>query len=477
MLQNKGTIKIEELKNGFTPKWFELNKLNRILEEFKLKTSLSTLSKVKSQGYTVLGTLTILLSMPFWGILNINGLFENNEIEEKKDVFYRTKKNPNINWRSALWAFAKQFLSIVDKNSCSDESAYKCLIFDDSLLEKRGCTIERVSRVWDHVYQKYLLGFKINLMAYWDGKSLLPLDFVLHRERGKNKEKPFGLTKKESKNQYKKARNADSCGQQRVKETDKTKIETAISMFHRAVKQKVVVDYVLMDSWFTCTEFIKAVVSVPKKTIHLIGMYKNVNKRFGFRNSEYTIKQIRNMLGNAKRNRKSGYYYLETVVVLDDIKLKIYFSRKGKHGKWRTFLCTDLSLSFDKMLEIYSIRWTIEVFFKESKQLFALGKEQSTDFDSQIAATTISCMQYLIAAAMYRFEHYESIGGAFKAAKTEIFRSTLSQRIWEMLIELANIISTIFEGADELAVLEHLMKSDETNILLQTMLSNFKSAA
>jgi len=129
------------------------------------------------------------------------------------------------------------------------------------------------------------------------------------------------------------------------------------------------------------------------------------------------------------------------------------------------------------MLEIYSIRWTIEVFFKESKQLFALGKEQSTDFDSQIAATTISCMQYLIAAAMYRFEHYESIGGAFKAAKTEIFRSTLSQRIWEMLIELANIISTIFEGADELAVLEHLMKSDETNILLQTMLSNFKSAA
>jgi len=477
MLQHKDTTKIEELKNGFTPRWFELNKLNRILEDFKLKTSLSSLNKVKSQGYTVLGTLTILLSMPFWGILNINGLFENNEIEEKKDVFYRAKKNPNINWRSALWAFAKQFLSVVDKNSCSDESAYKCLIFDDSLLEKRGYTIERVSRVWDHVYQKYLLGFKINLMAYWDGKSLLPLDFVLHRERGKNKEKPFGLTKKESRNQYRKARKADSCGQQRVKETDKTKIETAISMFLRAVKQKINIDYVLMDSWYTCTELIKTVVNVKRKTIHLIGMYKNVNTRFGFRNSKYTIKQIRNMLGSAKRNRKSGYYFLETVVVLDDIKLKIFFSRKGKHGKWRTFLCTDLSLNFDKMLEIYSIRWTIEVFFKESKQLFGLGKEQSTDFDSQIAATTISCMQYLIAAAMHRFEHYESIGGAFKAAKTEIFRSTLSQRLWELLIELSNIISTIFEGADELVVLEHLMQSDETANLLQTMLSNFKSAA
>jgi hypothetical protein len=31
---------------------------------------------------------------------------------------------------------------------------------------------------------------------------------------------------------------------------------------------------------------------------------------------------------------------------------------------------------------------------------------------------------------MYRFEYYETIGGAFKATKTEIFRATLSQRLW-----------------------------------------------
>lgn len=477
MLQHKSTTKIAELKNGFTPRWFEFNKLSGILGDFDLKSSLRFLNGVKSQGYAASSILTTLLSMPFWGILKVSGLCENKELEEKKDVFYRAKKNPKINWRSALWAFAKQFLSVVEKNSCSADSAYKCLIFDDSLLEKCGHTIERVSRVWDHVSHRFLIGFKINLMAYWDGKSLLPLDFVLHRERGKNKEKPFGLTKKESRNQYKKTRQADSFGMQRAKETDKTKIETAISMFLRAVKQKMVIDYVLMDSWFTCTEFIKTVVSVPNKTIHLIGMYKIVKTLFGFRNSKYTSKQIRNMLGSAKRNRKSGYYYLETVVTLDGIGLKMFFSRKGKHGKWKTFVSTDLSLNFDKMIEIYSTRWTIEVFFKESKQLFGMGKEQSTDFDSQIAATTISCMQYLIAAAMYRFEHYESIGGAFKAAKTEVFRATLSQRLWELIIELATIISAIFEGADELMVLEHLIESDETNTLLQTLLSNFKSAA
>ncbi len=128
MLQHKSTTKIAELKNGFTPSWFEINKPSRILVNFDLKSSLRCLSGVKSQGCAVLSALTTLLSMPFWGILKVSGLFENNEIEEKKDVFYRAKKNPKINWRSALWAFAKQFLSVVEKNSCSADSAYKCSI-------------------------------------------------------------------------------------------------------------------------------------------------------------------------------------------------------------------------------------------------------------------------------------------------------------------------------------------------------------
>jgi predicted nucleic acid-binding Zn finger protein len=34
------------------------------------------------------------------------------------------------------------------------------------------------------------------------------------------------------------------------------------------------IDYVLVDSWFTCDAFIQAVRSVKEQTIHLIGMYK-----------------------------------------------------------------------------------------------------------------------------------------------------------------------------------------------------------
>lgn len=49
-----------------------------------------------------------------------------------------------------------------------------------------------------------------------------------------------------------------------------------------------------------------------------------------------------------------------------------------------------------RVFEIYSIRWTIEVFFKESKYYFLLGKSQSQDFDIQIVDITISVILYNI---------------------------------------------------------------------------------
>ena len=84
------------------------------------------------------------------------------------------------------------------------------MIFDDTVIAKTGRCIENISRVWDYVSNRYILAFKMLLMGYCDGVSFIPLDFSFHREKGKNKEKPFGLKTKELKKQYKKKRKAGS---------------------------------------------------------------------------------------------------------------------------------------------------------------------------------------------------------------------------------------------------------------------------
>jgi len=51
----------------------------------------------------------------------------------------------------------------------------------------------------------------------------------------------------------------------------------------------------------------------------------------------------------------------------------------GKHD-WAVFLCTDRGLSATEILELYAMRWAIEVYFKEAKQHLGLLKEQSNHY-------------------------------------------------------------------------------------------------
>lgn len=475
MLRNKDIKKIDELKTNFTHSWFEVDYLLNVIDIFKFSSLLKSFSKFKKQGYQFKYILSVLILFPFIGVSNINLMSRNNS-DAKKDVFYRLKNNPLINWRSILWLFVMKFINIV-KAKASDNNKIKCLIIDDSLLEKTGKYIEKISKVWDHVKRMSLLGFKLNLLGYWDGSSFIPIDFSLHREIGKNKKKPYGLSKKDFKKQFKKKRTQDTASYERVKEADQTKIETGIKMFKKAVKKGLSVDYLLMDSWFTCNGFIEAVRAVKNQTIHLIGMYKIATTKFSYNDKSYTYSQLRNLLGKPKRNRKTGYFYLEAVVLLGGKPVKLFFSRKGKRGKWKTFLSTNTKLSFIKMLEIYAIRWSIEVFFKESKQMLSLGKEQANDFDSQIASTTLVMMQYILISVRYRFDNYESKGELFRQAKVEIFRERLSERLWGLLLEILRIVIVIFDNEDEDELLEKMFNNEEIYQKIDSFIYYSKPAA
>jgi len=307
-------------------------------------------------------------------------------------------------------------------------------------------------------------------MGYWDGVSFIPLDFSIHRERGQNKEKPFGFKKKELKKQHKAKRQTGSFSDERAREADMSKIDSAIKMFRRAISQGFIVDYVLMDSWFTCEAFVDAVLSVKKHTVHLIGMYKTAKTKFLYNNGTYTHKQLRNIIGKPKRCRKLGLHYNEALVSFKGKTIKLFFSKQGKNGKWKVFLCTNTKLSFIKMIEIYQIRWTIEVFFKESKQLLGLGRCQSNSFDAQVADTTITMVQHILLTMRYRVEHYESMVGMFSNIKEAAVKQRLDQRLWGLFIELIQIVSVLFEDIDEQELLEKIFQNEKVSQIVEHIL-------
>jgi len=113
------------------------------------------------------------------------------------------------------------------------------------------------------------------------------------------------------------------------------------------------------------------------------------------------------------------------------------------------------------MIEIYQIRWTIEVFFKESKQLLGLGRCQSNDFDAQIAAATITMLQHILLTMKYRIENYESMQGLFSEIGEAAIQQRLDRRLWGLFIEILNIIESLFDGIDENELIKRIF-NDET---------------
>jgi predicted nucleic acid-binding Zn finger protein len=475
MLQSKDINKISELKNGFTHRWLEPDFIFSSLKCFSFSALCKCLNPLKLRGYSFESIFSCLICLPFLGLKTVHSMTGSmlaSHIEACKDTFYRLKNNTGICWRMILWLFISKFIKVTDTLAQISSHAVKCLVFDDSLLPKTGRYIEKVSRVWDHVLRKSILGFKLLVMGYWDGTSFIPLDFSLHREKGKNADKPYGLKKKEYRKQYRKKREKGTHSWDRAKETDSTKIDSAIKMFWRAISLGIKVDYVLMDSWFTCDAFISAVRRVKNQTVHLIGMYKTPKTRFDYLDQKLTYSQIRNLLGKAKRCRKLKLYYKEAMVEYDGQPLKMFFSRQGKNGKWRVFITTDTELSFIRMIEIYQIRWTIEVFFKEAKQLLGLGKCQSNDFDAQIADTTITMIQHILLTLQYRMEHYESKGALFEDLREGIIQSRLNERLWGLFVELLRLIEVLFDGVDEMEILEKILSNDEAYEKINRLLQN-----
>jgi hypothetical protein len=114
-----------------------------------------------------------------------------------KDVFYRLKNRETVGWRMILWHVTCRFTGITTDNSTTGRDKPRYLIFDDTTIEKSGKKMEFIGRVWDSVKQRSVLGFKLPVMLYFDGVASIPLDFSIHREKGKREEYPYGMRKKD----------------------------------------------------------------------------------------------------------------------------------------------------------------------------------------------------------------------------------------------------------------------------------------
>lgn len=429
------------------------------ISAFKIGRFLGLYEAAKTRGWRVSILIVSLLLFRLKG-LNVYSGHQSMSFLPKIDdnTFYRLMNNSWMNWRGLLYSFAKQFNRNVEEKGEPCKGP-KCFVIDDSDLEKTGKTFEFIGRIFNHITRKYVLGFKLLLLGYWDGKSLVPIDFSLHREKGKNG--TYGIPRKQARNRFNKTRDGKSHGTKRVKELDMKKTNNCISMIKRAIRHGFIADYVLMDSWFVNDTIIQGIRSIRNSCLHVLGMCRLDRRKYTFDGKQLNAKEliIRYERKRSRYSRKHKSKYISLVVDYKGHRVRLYLV-KYKHSKnWTLLLTTDTTLSFVQVLELYQIRWTIEVLFKECKQYLSLGQCQNTDFDGQIADTTLVMITHIILTLNKRFEDYETTGGMFRDIQQDLLELTLYERLIRILAKVVIALAEMF-GIDINEGMERMVKND-----------------
>lgn len=317
-----------------------------------------------------------------------------------KDAVYRFLNQSTFNWRRFLLSFSTSTIQKVDR--LTDHNRPKVFIVDDSAFDRnRSKKVELLARCFDHASQKmkFYKGFRMLTLGWSDGSTFMPVDFSLLSSK---KAQINGISTDIDKR---------TSGYKRRMNALQTAPEQIPDMIRRALLTGIDARYVLMDSWFTLPPLIQAIVG---QGLDVIGMVKETKQRYLTDGQRVSLKQLYRLAGPVQG--KKGILRSIRCVMANGTPVKIVFvQNRNKRSEWLAILSTDQTLTEKEIIQIYGMRWDIEVFFKTTKSLLKLQKEfQGRSYDGLISHTTIVFVRYIVLSWQNRCNTDErTLGGIF----------------------------------------------------------------
>jgi len=467
MQQNKNTNSISEIDAYCQNSSVTLvNIFTQLLGQFDLRYINKLFSGTKRrgiEGFKIFQTLFVLRFLDFGNVAQLMQSGFSKELSHKKDVFYSFLNNAHIQWRKIMLLFFKQIITLIISQSEEEGDHPKFLVLDDTFIGKTGKKMEFMGKVYDHSSHTHQLGMKVLTLGYTDGKSFLPIDFSIHNEAGKSGKR--GLKAKELKVQFSKTRHSQSAGYQRALEVATDKISVGIEMIKNCTTKWLKVDYVLVDSWFTCEKLIKEIRSIKAKgaakKLHVIGLMKT-DRIIIIDGKSYKASLIPEIKRkNIQNCRKYKCQYISFEFEYKGIKMRGYWIKMNGQQNWHLLISTNEKLTFVKAMTYYKNRWSIEVFFKDCKQNLGLESCQSTDFDAHIATISIVFMNYMVLALKKRFEDYETLGILFRDLQAIMLQQSIVERIWTVFVHWFESLFSFMAVDWTLCIRNVINKQDE----------------
>lgn len=283
-------------------------------------------------------------------------------IYEGKDQSSLNRLLTKTKWKSS--EVNSKRLDLLQKHPKTAWKKEGVICIDDTFSEKSGKTMEAVGWYKSHTGEKeYILAHNLVYSHYLDNQAQYPLDFLFYvKEKEIEKQK---LTK-----------------------TFKSKITLAKELVTSSEERSIPVRLYLFDSWYFSKELTDYIESYGKDWISVAKLNRVVlwdgNK---IKLSEFVTKTIPwESYKRLEVNGKIFWYFTKSVTLKTNGKVRIVSTFEEKNGvkeKHPTVLVTNRTdWDVRKIINSYTKRWSIETFFRDSKQSLGFEDYQLRSIDA-----------------------------------------------------------------------------------------------
>ncbi len=344
---------------------------------------------------------------------------------------------------------------VYHKNDIENEPD-TAFIFDDTLKHRRGKKADDSAVHYNHTINKYVVAQQVLEMGLASPKGYIPIDsqIFIGDTKPVERRKPFRKSDADVVSDYETALNSD-------------KNTMFHDMLRNAIKSGFKAKFVVGDAWFGNKDNINAVLDVEATALFRM---KNSNLKYRLANrdlnAEAIFHSVRYFHGPDKHSQKLPWDTYSIVVGLDlsesssskrNIQpVKLVFSVPKNHGKseFALFLCTDITLSAERILEIYALRWGIEVYFKEIKQYLGFLKEQTGNYAVHYVSVHISAIRYLMFSHIYMQNGEYRFGCYRKHIADHLQLMSFASLFWVLFKSLINGVLDRFQNLLDHELLE-----------------------
>lgn len=423
------------------------SEINKAFNELKLNQILKRSGITKQRGYSTSSILFLIVLLPFLKrtISDFRSThYIKSGLDAQKDSYYRFLNNERFNWRKLVYLVVIKIISSSEKVPLSQG----VLIADDTIAPKSGKQMELVSYHFDHKAGRSVLGNQCLQLGYHNGINFFPIDVAFNTSSRRPNNHCRDIDKRTN-------------GWQRRKEALCKKTDTLVQMIGRAWNSGINASFVLFDSWFAHDDVVSKIVNIGYGVICRL---KKGHVKYTYQGKRYTLKTLwqqvaRNQAQYIGKYQVKGTCLNVTLPKSGDIRL--LFVSDGKK-QWHVFLCTDLELDATEILDYYTKRWAIEVFFKDAKQMLYLGKEQSKTYDAMVASYSIVMIRYLLLVYIISKQRIIGpVGPLFREISEEQTFLHMAGKMWAYIKELFIRSSHIFSCNTELDDIIHLIDITE----------------